>query len=114
MRRRWRQHAKRLETEIKLKEYVHVYAHCEIIAGSLDKAFSALEELLKTTPDYAPALFLKAVIFCLEGKIGKAQGLFQLLLQKGVQITPLLNKIAKELHAGGKRNEALLILNVDD
>ena len=103
---------KALATEIKLKEYVHVYAHCEIIAGSLINAYSALEELLETTPDYGPALFMKAVIFCLEGKTGKAQGLFQLLMQKGVQLTPLLNNIAKELHAGGKRNEALLIRNV--
>ena len=31
---------KAMEAKIKLKEYVHVYAHCEIIAGSLEKAFS--------------------------------------------------------------------------
>ena len=99
-----------MEAKVKLKEYVYIYAHCEIIAGSLEKAFRALEELLKTTPDYPPALLLMAVIFCLEGKKEKAQELFQLLRQKGVQITPPLNKFAKQLHAYGKKDEALLIL----
>ncbi len=68
----------------KLKEYVHVYAHCEIIAGSLSNAFCELQELLKTTPDYPPALILMAAIFCLEGKKEKAQEFFQLLQQKNV------------------------------
>jgi len=102
---------KAMESKLKRKEYVHIYAHCEIIVGSLEKAYRALEELHKTTPDYSPALFLKAVIFCLEGKTEKAQELFQLLQQKRVQITPLLNKLANQLHAHEKRDEALLILN---
>ena len=102
MRRHLEAARKAMKTKIKLKEYVHIYAHCEIIVGSLSKAFSALEELLKTTPDYTPALFMMAVIFCLEGKKEKTQELFQLLLQKGAQIAPLLNKIAKQLHAAEK------------
>jgi tetratricopeptide (TPR) repeat protein len=85
--------------------------HCEIIAGSLDKALCALEELRQTAPDYPPALFLKAVIFCLKEKTEKMQECFQLLLQKGVQIASLLNKIAAQFDAQGKRNEARRILN---
>ena len=94
---------KAMETKIKVKEYVHIYAHCEIIGGSLDKAFSVLEELLKTMPDYAPALFLTAVIFLLEEKQGKAEEILQLLLRNRVQITPLLNKIVKQLYDHSKR-----------
>ncbi|MHB9099690.1 MAG: glycosyltransferase, partial [Syntrophales bacterium] len=101
---------KAMEAKIKLKEYVQIYAHCEIIVGSLSNAFAALEELLKTTPDYTPALFMMAVISCLEGRKEKAQELFQKLLRERVQITPLLNKIAKQLHANEKGDEALVIL----
>ncbi|MEN6374030.1 MAG: glycosyltransferase [Smithella sp.] len=102
---------KAMESKIKLKEYVHVYAHCEIIAGSLDKAFSTLEELLKTTPDYPPALLLSAVIFCLKGKSEKAQEILHELLNRKVQLTPSLNKITKQLHVQKKNNEASLILH---
>jgi predicted Zn-dependent protease len=70
-----------------------------------------LEELLKTMPDYTPALFMMAVIFCMEGKTGETKELFQLLRQKRVEIALLLNIIAKQLHAHGKKDEALLILN---
>ena len=97
--------------KVKLKEYVYVYAQCEMIAGSLEKSFSALEDLLKTAPDYAPALFLKTVVFCLEGKKEKARDLFEHLRQKRVQITPQLNIIANQLQSNGRKNEALLILN---
>jgi glycosyltransferase involved in cell wall biosynthesis/Tfp pilus assembly protein PilF len=102
---------KAIDCKIKLKEYVHVYVHCEIIAGSLTKAFRELEELLKTTPDYAPAVILMATIFCLEGKKEKVQESFQSLLQKNVNITPLLNTYARQLRTHGKKDEALLILN---
>jgi tetratricopeptide (TPR) repeat protein len=102
---------KAMEGKARLKECVHVYAHCEIIAGSPDKASAALEDLLKATPDYPPSLFLKAVTFCLEGKKEKSLELFQLLHQKQFQVTPLINTIVKESLANGKRDEALLILN---
>jgi O-antigen biosynthesis protein len=101
---------KAMESRVKLKQYVCVYTHCEIIAGSLEKAFSALEELLKTTPDYLPALLLKAVIFCLEGKNDNAQELLILLCKKRVQVIPSLNGFAKQLYKHGKEDEALLIL----
>jgi GT2 family glycosyltransferase/Tfp pilus assembly protein PilF len=102
---------KAMDCKIKLKEYVHVYVHCEIIAGSLSKAFCELQELLKITADYPPAVILKAAIFCLEGKKEKAQESFQLLLQKNIYITPILNTYASQLRTHGKKDEALLILN---
>jgi GT2 family glycosyltransferase/Tfp pilus assembly protein PilF len=99
-----------MEGKTKLKEYVHVYAHCEIIAGSLSKAFCELEELLKTTPDYPPAVILIAAIFCLEGKKEKVQESIQSLLQKNIYITSLLNTYASQLHTYGKNDEALILL----
>jgi GT2 family glycosyltransferase len=101
-----------IETKSKLKEYVHIYAHCEIIVGSLSKALRELEELLKTTPGYMPALFLMAVINCLEGKTEIAQRTLQALSRGGLQITPSLNKIAKQLHTHGKKDQAIIILNM--
>lgn len=103
--------SKAIGTDMKPNEYVHIYAHCEIIVGSWNKALSALEEVLKTTPDYPPALFLKAVIFCLEEEKEKACELFSSLLRKAVQMAAALNKIARQFIAHGKMNEALLILN---
>jgi len=100
-----------METKTKLKEYVNVYATCEIIAGSLESARDALEEQLKTMPDYSPALFLIALIFCLTGKKEKAGELFQLLRRKNVLIIPRINNIARQLHTYGKNDEALIILN---
>ncbi len=102
---------KAMETEVKRKEYVNVYAECEIIAGSMEKAFSALEEQLKIMPDYSIALILMAVISCLKGEKERTQDLFQLLQQKHTEITFHLNIIARRLNNYGKKDEALLILN---
>jgi len=88
--------------KLKLKEYVHVYAHCEIIAGSLERAFCVLEELLKTMPYYAPALLLTAIIFPWKEK-EEAQAVFQTLSIRRVEIAPTLNKFVRQLHAHGKR-----------
>jgi hypothetical protein len=76
----------------------------------LNKAFDALEELLHTAPDYSPALLMMTVIFCLEGRKIKAQEFFQRLLQRNVQISPLLNKVSEQFRSHGKRDEALLIV----
>lgn len=101
---------KAMEGKIKLKEYVFLYAHCEIIAGTLNKAFYELEELLKTMPDYPPALLLKAVIFCLEGKKEKVQETLQSLRKGIVPITSFFNKLARQFHTYGKSDEAMIIL----
>lgn len=93
------------------KEYVHVYAHCEIIAGLLTNALGELEELLKATPDYLPALILMTAIFCLEGRKEEAQQCISLFQKKNVIITPIMNTYARQLRNHGKRNEALLIIN---
>ena len=102
---------KAMRAKVRLKASVCIYAQCEIIIGSSEKAMSALEELLSTTPDYPPALLLVTIIFCLKGNKNKSRELFQLLRQKGVQITAPLNKFAKQLHAYGRKDEALLILD---
>lgn len=55
-------------TKAPLREYVNVYAHCEIVAGSLDNAGRQLTEVLKVYPDYIPALILMAAVRCLKGE----------------------------------------------
>jgi GT2 family glycosyltransferase/acetyltransferase-like isoleucine patch superfamily enzyme/2-polyprenyl-3-methyl-5-hydroxy-6-metoxy-1,4-benzoquinol methylase/Flp pilus assembly protein TadD/glycosyltransferase involved in cell wall biosynthesis len=102
---------KTIDAKVKRKEYVVIYAHCEVMVGSLEKASQVLEELAQTTPDYPPAMLLMAVIFCLEGKNENARKFFQLLRQKGVHTTSNLNKFAKQFHRNNKKDEALLILN---
>lgn len=93
------------------KEYVHVYAHCEIIAGLLTNALGELEELLKATPDYLPALILMTAIFCLEGRKEEAQQCISLFQKKNVIITPVMNTYARQLRNHGKKDDALLIIN---
>jgi O-antigen biosynthesis protein len=103
---------KAMECKTKLKESVYTYVHCEIIAGSLDKAFCELDDLLKTMPDYPPAMLLMSVILCLEGKKDKAQEYFRLLQQDQVYLPPLLNNFARQLRNQGRIDGALLILNM--
>ncbi len=102
---------KSMEANIKLDAYIHIYAQCEIIAGSLEKAFAALQEILKKTPDYPPALFLEAIIFCLKGEKDKVRKSFQSFQQKRIEITTLLHTIARRVHTYGNNTGALLILN---
>ncbi len=102
---------KTIDAKVKRKEYVVIYAHCEVMVGSLEKASQVLEELAQTTADYPPAMLLMAVIFCLESKNEKARELLQILRQKGVHTTSNLNKFAKQFHRNKKKDEALLILN---
>ena len=102
---------KAMDSKEKRKEYVNVYAQCEIIAGSLEKALFALEEQLKIMPDYSPALLLKAVIFCLQGNDEKAVELFQVLQQKQFLGASTLNKIARRLHTIKKTDDALLLIH---
>ncbi len=96
----------------KLPAYVHVYAYCEIIAGSLDKASSALDELLQSMPDYPPAVSLMAVRYCLEEKNEKAKEFLQRLRLKGIPISSPLKKVSEKLSAYGKKDEAALILKL--
>lgn len=102
---------KTIDAKVKRKEYVVIYAHCEVMVGSLEKASQVLEELAQTTPDYPPAMLLMAVIFCLQDKDEKAIELLQILRQKGVHTTSNLNRFAKQFHRNKKKDEALLILN---
>jgi O-antigen biosynthesis protein len=95
-----------------LKEVVQVYATSEIIAGSVDKASAALDGLLMTMPGYPPALFLFAVVLCLQEQFEKMQELLTMLLQHGFKVTAALNDIGRQLHVQGKNNEAILILKV--
>jgi tetratricopeptide (TPR) repeat protein len=88
------------------KEHVHIYAHCEIIAGSLDAAMAALSALLETTPDYTPALFLTGVVLCLMGKEEPAQEIFQPLRERGVDIAGALDKLSGHLAAQGRKDRA--------
>jgi Tfp pilus assembly protein PilF len=102
---------KAMACKIKSKEAIHIYATCEIMGGELSKAHFILEELLKTMPDYPPALYLMAVTFCLEGEEKKARDIFQLLRQKRMLLAPVLNKLARQLHACGRKNDAQRIVH---
>lgn len=100
-----------LEGQIRRIEYMNIYSHCEIIAGSLDKALQSIEEQLKAKPDYPPALALLSVIYCIRGLRKEADELFQKMQEKKIDFIPTFNKIAKQLSDYGKQQEAMLLLN---
>ncbi|MEN6489938.1 MAG: hypothetical protein ABFD66_13855, partial [Smithella sp.] len=103
---------KAMEAEIKPGGSVYFYAISEIIAGSLEKASKELEDILKANPDYSPALFLTALVFCLSDEKDKANELFQSLRQKQFDLmTARLNNIAGQLNTYGKKKEASILLN---
>lgn len=87
-------------------ENIHVYAHCEIIAGSPDKALRTTEELLTRHPDYIPAQMMKAIALTLQGEKAKALDIYQMLLKKGARITFNLNTLARQFLLQGKKDQA--------
>lgn len=66
---------------------------------------------METNPDYSPASFLNAIIFCLSGEKDKARELFSLLRQKQFNLmTARLNNIAGQLNTSGRKKDALILL----
>lgn len=89
---------------------VYVYAIAEIIAGSPEAAWKEIEPIMKQTPDYAPGIFLSAVIACLKGEREKSSALFYQLKQKQFDLlTPRLNHLIGQLRAFGKTVEAMRV-----
>ncbi len=99
-----------MRTDKKLKEYVSIYAYCEIIAGSVKKASTALQELLDETPDYLPALLVQCTASCLEENNKKTKELMLMLRKKNPNVNSQLNKTARQLHTNGRKDQALSLL----
>ena len=102
---------KGMEYKITIKEFLMDYALIEMVAGSLGKAFDVLSEFIKIASDYPAALLLLAALHCIQGQREKTQEYFKELLQKGFNITPGLNGVAKQLHLNQRDQEAQHILD---
>jgi Tfp pilus assembly protein PilF len=61
-------------------------------------------------PDYPPALLMTAVIHALAGQKEKTSEIYRRLLQKHIQITPLVNKFARLLQDNGRTGQAGILL----
>lgn len=103
---------KSMQTEVRLKEYITIYAQCEIIAGSLEKALFFIEEQLQATPDYVPAMIFKAAVLCLEDQKEGLKELSQVMLQNRDQVTAVFNVLTMKLHQNNMRDKALLLASV--
>jgi len=93
-----------------IKEVMQNYAHCETIAGSLEKAHHILNNLLSKEPEYPPALILLAVIYCLRGENEKMQSIFKILLNRRFNITTCLNTFARSFFLQKNNVPAHLII----
>lgn len=100
-----------MQTNHKLKEYIYMYAYCEIIAGSLEKASMVLHDLIDEMPDYLPALLVQCVVLCLEDEQEKARELMLLLKGKNRNFNIQLNKFARQLHTNGRKDQAVRLLS---
>ena len=101
-----------MEACVKSSGFIYFYVISEILAGSAEKASSALDESLAATPEYSPALFLKAIISCLENDKKRARDLFQSLRQKRFDLmTARLNNLARQLLRCGKKTDASRLLS---
>lgn len=98
---------KSMKTDVKLKEYITVYAQCEILAGSFAEALTLLEEQLQITPDYIPAIIFKAAVLCMEGKKEKLKELSPVMLQNRDHVTAVFNVLTMKLHQNHMRDQAL-------
>ena len=94
-----------------IREVVLNYANCEIIAGSVEKAYTALQDLLHKEPDYPPALLMLSVVFCLTNKVEMMQNLFKTLVNRKYNIIPAMNTTARLFYIQKKNEEARLILH---
>jgi len=104
--------AKAVAAKTRRKEFTHIYAHCELVAGSPDKAYDALVSLLDASPDYTPALFLMAVVHHLRGDDVKTDEKLRALQNKRVDIPPLFNQMARQFLARGKTREAAQLIRL--
>ena len=94
----------------KLPEYIHIYAHCEIIAGTVDNAQQELQNCLRAVPNYPPVLVLMATVLILTGEKDKAQKYLDVLDQMSINVVSQLNMYAKQLSRNNKEREAQLLL----
>ena len=102
---------KGLEYKIVIKEHMMDYVLIEILAGSLDNAKRVLNQLIEMVPDYPSASLLAAVVCCIQGQQEQTLAYLRELKQRGFNLTPGFNKVAKQLHLCGKKEKARLILN---
>ncbi len=100
-----------MEYKITIKEFMMDYALIEMVAGSPEKAFDILKNFINIATDYPAALLLLAALHCIQGQREKAETYLRELLQKGFNITPGLNRVAKQFYLVGKKEQAKLILD---
>jgi tetratricopeptide (TPR) repeat protein len=86
------------------------YGLSELWQGDPQKAVPFLEGLLKTTPDYPPAIGLLAVAALFSGRPDEARRLFEQLKTQGFLCEPYLLNHADRLIAADRADRAAVIL----
>jgi Tfp pilus assembly protein PilF len=86
------------------------YGLSELWRGDPQRAVPFLEDLLKSTPDYPPAIGLLAVASLASGQADAAQRLFDRLKNQGFLCEPYLLNHANKLIAADRAERAITIL----
>ena len=101
---------KALELNPDLKEAALNYANCELIIGDAKNAVCAIEKLLKSEPDYPPAMGLIAMACYVDGQKEKGLEYFRKLRKKRFNCEDFVNDLAKDMISEGRAEQAGLLL----
>ncbi|MBI5579455.1 MAG: glycosyltransferase [Deltaproteobacteria bacterium] len=100
---------KALELNAGLKEAALNYSNCELITGNAKNAVCVLEKLLKSEPDYPPAMGLIASAYYVDGQKEKGLEFFRMLWKKRFNCEDFVKELAAALISEGRAEQAGLL-----
>ena len=105
---------KALELNPSLKEAALNYSNCELIIGNAKNVVCVIEKLLKSEPDYPPAMGLIAMAYYVDGQKEKGLEFFRMLRKKRFNCEDFVNDLATALMSEGRAEQAGLLLEAAD
>jgi Flp pilus assembly protein TadD len=93
-----------------LREAALNYAASELIAGEVKTAISTLDHLLEKHSDYPPAFGRMAAACLITGRKEDGLGYLDRLHARGFDCANVLEEQARALHAQGKNEQAVILL----
>ena len=103
---------KAYEMEPGRKECALNCAHCELILGDSGHAMNLLQEILRTVPDYAPALAIQAVAHALRGEKTAAIEIVEKLKSNRFDCSNCLHDMAEGLVLSGRYQAAMSVYDL--
>jgi len=103
---------KAFELDPEKKECAVNYAHCELVAGDVDKALQLLEGTIKKNPEYPPAMGVIAAAYAIKGGKGEGISIIEELQSKQFNCANCLHDIANGLFLSGRYQQAMSVYDL--